>query len=201
MHWRRLKVHSSSRIHHRLFLLLRWTGSHLFPGMKASCFRSRIVEMDFFIPFPLLNFGVNFSLPFRSRLLGMFFFHASSVPKLWNGIFHSLSHLRKSKSLSSLLGFVAYPSFSLFLEMEFSIPFPICEKVNPSHPCWGLLLILRFPCSYICISRSPPYIGRQQWIYGGGCSWYFVPLSTLILMLVSCTSLSLFLPIFECPHI
>ena len=208
MHWRRLKVHNSSRIHHRVFLLLKWTGSHLFPGMKASCFRSRIVEMDFFIPFLLLSFWVNFSLPFRSRLLGMFFFHASSVPKLWNGIFHSLSHLRKSHSLSSLLGFVAYPSFSLFLHMHFEVS-PIYW--TPAMDLWRWLFVIFCPSIYIdtdaCILYYfvfvltyfwvPPYIEEannrsrevymvfclstisQQWIYGGGCTWYFVPLSTL----------------------
>ena len=133
-----------------------------------------------------------------------------SVPESWKWIF---SFPSRFWILESIFHFLSVPEFwecfffmpLLFpnFEMEFSIPFPICEilNVNPSHPCWGLLLILLFPCSYISISSSPPYIGRQQWIYGGGCSWYFVPLSTLILMLVSCTTLSLFLPIFECPNI
>ena len=110
-----------------------------------------------------------FSLPFRFRILGMFF----SIPLL-------------------------FPNF----EKEFPIPFPIFEilKVNPAHPCWGWLLVLLYPCFYPF--WVPPYIEEannrsrevvvqsmymvfclstisQQWIPGGGCTWYFVPLSTL----------------------
>ena len=139
--------------------------------------------MDFFIPFLLLSFWVNFSLPFRSRLLGMFFFHASSVPKLWNGIFHSLSHLRnsKSQSLSALLGFVAYPSFSLFLHMHFEVS-PIYW--TPAMDLWRWLFVIFCPSIYIdtdaCILYYfvlvltyfwvPPYIEEannrtSEWLY------------------------------------
>ena len=55
----------------------------LFPGIKASDSRSRIMRMDFFIPFMLPNFG-------------NVFFHSLSLPELqdWNYI-HSVPELLK----------------------------------------------------------------------------------------------------------
>ena len=59
-----------------------------FPRMKASDSRSRIMGMDFFIPFPFPNFGnAFFSFPSRSRIMGMVFFHSLPVPELWEWIF------------------------------------------------------------------------------------------------------------------
>ena len=163
--------------------------SSQFISDSSSCIS--FAEMNWF---PSVSGNESLLFPFPNRRNG--FFHSLPAPEFWSQFFTSFPFPNFGNFFFMPL---LFPNF----EMEFSIPFPICEvlKVNPSHPCWGLLLILLFPCSYTYISRSPPYIGRQQWIYGGGCSWYFVPLSTLILMLVSCTTLSLFLPIFECPHI
>ena len=57
--------------------------SRPFPRMKASDSYSRIMGMDFFIPFPFPNFGNGFFLfPSRSRISGMDFFHSLPVPKL-----------------------------------------------------------------------------------------------------------------------
>ena len=49
--------------------------------------RSRILGINFFIPFPFPNFGNGFfSFPSRSRILGMCFFHSLPVPEFreWN---------------------------------------------------------------------------------------------------------------------
>ena len=74
-----------------------------FPRMKASDSRSRIMGMDFFIPFPLLNFGNAFSpfpscsrilgraflIPYRCWILGMSFFllfsHRSQICHFTDG--------------------------------------------------------------------------------------------------------------------
>ena len=82
---------------HRLFkktLPQKMTGvsgnsrSRPFPRMKASDSLSRIMGMDFFIPFPFPNFGnAFFSFPSRSRIMGMVFFHSLPVPELWEWIF------------------------------------------------------------------------------------------------------------------
>ena len=57
--------------------------SRPFPRMKASDSLSRIMGMDFFIPFLFPNFrNVFFSFPFRSRILGMFFFIFPSRSKI-----------------------------------------------------------------------------------------------------------------------
>ena len=62
--------------------------SRPFPRMKASDSLSRIMGMDFFIPFPFPNFGnAFFSFPSRSRIMGMVFFHSLPVPELWEWIF------------------------------------------------------------------------------------------------------------------
>ena len=62
--------------------------SRPFPRMKASDSLSRIMGMDFFIPFPFPNFGnAFFSFPSRSRIMGMGFFHSLPVPELWEWIF------------------------------------------------------------------------------------------------------------------
>ena len=59
-----------------------------FPRMKASDSLSRIMGMDFFVPFPFPNFGnAFFSFPSRSRIMGMGFFHSLPVPELWEWIF------------------------------------------------------------------------------------------------------------------
>ena len=58
-----------------------------FPRMKASDSRSRIMGMDFFIPFPFPNFGIAFfSFPSRSRNVKMIF-HSLPVPELWKWFF------------------------------------------------------------------------------------------------------------------
>ena len=65
--------------------------SRPFPRMKASDSLSRIMGMDFFIPFPFPNFGnAFFSFPSRSRIMGMFFFIPFPFPNCGNGFFHSL---------------------------------------------------------------------------------------------------------------
>ena len=76
--------------------------SRPFPRMTASDSCSQIMGMDFFFPFPFLNFGnVFFSFPSRSQIMGMFFFsfpscsqivgmdffHSLPVPELWEWIF------------------------------------------------------------------------------------------------------------------
>ena len=69
--------------------------SHPFPRMKASDSHSRIMGMDFFIPFPFPNFGNGFfSFPSRSRIMGMVFFHSLPIPELWEWIFSFPSHSR-----------------------------------------------------------------------------------------------------------
>ena len=77
--------------------------SRPFPRIKASDSRSRIMGMDFFIPFPLLNFGNAFSpfpscsrilgraflIPYRCWILGMSFFllfsHRSQICHFTDG--------------------------------------------------------------------------------------------------------------------
>ena len=79
--------------------------SRPFPRMEASDSLSRIMGMDFFIPFPFPNFGnAFFSFPSRSRIMGMVFFHSLPVPDLWEWIFfipfpfpNLLLHRRESK--------------------------------------------------------------------------------------------------------
>ena len=79
--------------------------SRPFPRMKASDSLSRIMGMDFFIPFPFPYFGnAFFSFPSRSRIVGMDFFHSPTVPDLWEWIFlipfpflNLLFHRRESK--------------------------------------------------------------------------------------------------------
>ena len=78
-------------------------------------FRYQIVEMDFFIPFPFLNFGMGFfhslpvpelwewvffSFPSRSWILGMVFFISFSFPNFGIGIIYSRSRSRTPKSHS-----------------------------------------------------------------------------------------------------
>ena len=83
--------------------------SRIFPRMKASDSLSRIVGMDFFIPFPFPNFGNRFfSLPSRSRIMGMSFFHSLPVPELWEWIF-------------------SFPSRSQIVGMDFFNSLPIPE--------------------------------------------------------------------------
>ena len=56
--------------------------SRPFPRMKASDSLSRIMGMDFFIPFPFPNFGnAFFSFPSRSRIVGMHFFKSLPIPE------------------------------------------------------------------------------------------------------------------------
>ena len=89
-----------SMLQHSMFCMLQAgvSGNSLsrpFPKMKASDSCSRIMGMDFFIPFPFPSFGnalfsfpsrsrimgmVFCSFPSRSRILGMLFFHSLTVP-------------------------------------------------------------------------------------------------------------------------
>ena len=95
--WLRTKFDQVYLIFPRLLihtLTLQATGvsgnsrSRPFPRMKASDSLSRIMGMDFFIPFPFPNFGnAFFSFPSRSRIMGMGFFHSLPVPELWEWIF------------------------------------------------------------------------------------------------------------------
>ena len=56
--------------------------SRPFPGIIASDSRSRILGMDFFIPFPFPKFGNGlFQFPSRSRTLGMEFSIPVPVPE------------------------------------------------------------------------------------------------------------------------
>ena len=79
--------------------------SRPFPRRKASDSLSRIMGIDFFIPFPFPNFGnAFFSFPSPSRIMGMVFFHSLPVPELWEWIFlipfpfpNLLFHRRESK--------------------------------------------------------------------------------------------------------
>ena len=82
--------------------------SRPFPRMKASDSLSRIMGMDFFIPFPFPNFGnvffhslpvpefweCLFSFPSRSRILGMDFFIPFPFPNFGNGNFSFPSRSR-----------------------------------------------------------------------------------------------------------
>ena len=94
--------------------------SRPFPRMKASDSLSRIMGMDFFIPFPFPNFGNGFfSFPSRSRILGMGFFHSLPIPEIWEWIF-----LFPSRSRISGMGFFNSLPVPEFREWAFSIPFP-----------------------------------------------------------------------------
>ena len=133
----------------RMFLpkLLLTQTPHISPGMIASDSRSRKVGMefpsrfrilgiDFFIPFPFLNFGNVFFIPFpfpnfgnrffsfpsRSQIVGMDFFQSFPFPSFGNRFFQFLS-----RSLTS--------------GMELSIPvlIPELRNVIPAHPCQGHL--------------------------------------------------------------
>ena len=90
-----------SMLQHSMFCMLQAgvSGNSLsrpFPKMKASDSCSRIVGMDFvipfpfpkfwecffFIPFPFLNYGnVFFSFPSLSRIVGIIFFHSLPIPE------------------------------------------------------------------------------------------------------------------------
>ena len=86
--------------------------SRPFPRMKASDSLSRIMGMDFFIPFPFPNFGNGFFLfPSRSRILGMDFFPSLPVPEFWEWIF-----------------FIPFP-FPNFGNVFF--PFPSRSRIDP----------------------------------------------------------------------
>ena len=62
--------------------------SHPFPRMKASDSPSQIMGMDFFIPFPVPNFGNGiFSFPSHSQNLGLDFFIPFPFPNFGNGLF------------------------------------------------------------------------------------------------------------------
>ena len=62
--------------------------SRSFPRMEASDSLSRILGIDFFIPFPFPNFGNGFfSFPSRSRILGMEFFIPFPFPNFGNVFF------------------------------------------------------------------------------------------------------------------
>ena len=83
--------------------------SRPFPRMKASDSLSRIMGMDFFIPFPFPNFGnAFFSFPSRSRIMGMFFFIPFPFPNCGNGFF-------------------SFPSRSRIVGMDFFDSLPIPE--------------------------------------------------------------------------
>ena len=102
--------------------------SREFLGMIASDSHSRIVGMDFFIPFPFPNYGNGFfSFPSRSRILGIDFFIPFPFPNFGNGFFNSLPvpELREWN----------YP---------ISIPVPVPErpKVIPAHPCISFVFAL-----------------------------------------------------------
>ena len=107
--------------------------SRSFPRMKASDSlselwkwifsfpsRSRILGMDFFIPFPFPNFGNGFfSFPSRSRILGMDFFIPFPIPNFENGFFQFSSRSRidpfkvgNQKGIWEILRDACIPTFS-----------------------------------------------------------------------------------------
>ena len=104
-----------------------------FPRMKASDSRSRIMGMDFFIPFPFPNVGNAFfhslpvpevwewvfSFPSRSRISGMFFFIPFPFPNYGNGFFSLPSRFR----IVGMDFFHSLPVSELW-EWIFLIPFP-----------------------------------------------------------------------------
>ena len=75
------RVYLNLELSFQEYIFLRRAGvsgnsrSRPFPRMKASDSLSRIMGMDFFIPFPFPNFGNAFcSFPSHSRIFGMIFF-------------------------------------------------------------------------------------------------------------------------------
>ena len=80
--------------------------SRPFPRMKTSDSLSRIMGMDFFIPFPFPNFGNAF-------------FHSLPVPELWEWVFFIPFPFPNCGN-----GFFSFPSRSRILGMDFLIPFP-----------------------------------------------------------------------------
>ena len=79
--------------HHETILIFVQLISFRLPGVKVrpgpSC--SRILGIDFFIPFTFPNFGNGFfSFPSRSWILGIDFFIPFLFPKFGNVFFHSL---------------------------------------------------------------------------------------------------------------
>ena len=105
--------------------------SRPFPRMKASDSHSRIMGMDFVIPFPFPNFGnVFFSFSSRSRIMGMFFFfHSLPIPKLWEWLFLTPFPFPNFGNV-----FFPFPSRSRIWGMELTIPVPECPKVIPARP-------------------------------------------------------------------
>ena len=83
--------------------------SRPFPRMKASDFLSRIMGMDFFIPFPFPNFG-------------NVFFHSLPVPELWEWVFFIPFPFPNCGN-----GFFSFPSRSRIVGMDFFNSLPIPE--------------------------------------------------------------------------
>ena len=96
--------------------------SRPFPRMKASDSLSRIMGMDFFIPFPFPNFRNGFSsFSSRSRIMGMGFFHSLPVPEFWECFFFIPFPFPNYGN-----GFFSFPSRSRIVGMDFfhSLPVP-----------------------------------------------------------------------------
>ena len=107
------------------------------PRMKASASLSRImemdfsfpsssqiVEMDFFILFPFLNYGIGF---FYSQIVGMFFFHSLPVLELWEWFFFIPFPFPNYGNV-----FFSFPSRSRIVGIDFfnSLPIPEFENRN-----------------------------------------------------------------------
>ena len=92
--------------------------------IKASDFRSRIMGMDLFIPFPFPNFGNGFFIPFPFLNFG-------------NGFFPFPSRFQISG-----------------MELSIPLPVPQLPKVKPVHPCFGekIVWFRRLPIFPLCVS-------------------------------------------------
>ena len=94
--------------------------SREFLGMIASDSHSRIVGMDFFIPFPFPNCGNGFfSFPSRSRILGIDFFIPFPFPNFGNGFFSF-----PSRSRIEGMGFFNSLPVPELREWNYPFPFP-----------------------------------------------------------------------------
>ena len=130
--------------------------SRPFPRMEASDSLSRIMGMDFFIPFPFPNFGnAFFSFPSRSRIMGMGFFHSLPVPEIWEWIFFIPFPFPNFGNV-----FVVFPSRSRIVGMDFfhSLPVPEFRECFFSFPSRSRIMGMVF-------FHSLPVPKLWEWIF------------------------------------
>ena len=167
--------HSRSRF--RVFLGMIASDSHSH-GFFSYPSRSRILGINFFIPFPFPNFGNGFfSFPSCSRILGMFFFHSLPVPQFreWIYLFPFLN-AQKSLPLTPAVGHKAsewYRQMVLRQSPRTKMrPDNLIFRYNVMHNMWCFSFENSSRCRYISlVGRLPNQPVRDRdpfnwkWMY------------------------------------